>query len=69
MSQTCTLFYAMLVGGGTKHFSFVENAQASREKRKNRGFSLRAIISDLFALTVLESCHSLVDSSSQETLF
>lgn len=35
ISQTHTLFYAMLVGGGTKHFSCMENVQATREKRKN----------------------------------
>lgn len=69
ISQTCTLFYAMLVGGGTKHFSCMGNMQATWEKNKNRVFSLRAIISDLLACTILDSCHSLVHfSSSQETL-
>lgn len=69
ISQTCTLFYAMLVGGGTKHFSCMGNMQATWEKNKNTVFSLRAIISDLLPCTILDSCHSLVHfSSSQETL-
>jgi len=35
ISQTCTLFYTVLVGGDTKHFSCMENVQVTRENRKN----------------------------------
>lgn len=70
MLRPVLYFMPCLVGGGTKHFSFIENAQTTKEKRKTRGFSLLDIIEDLFSRTVLESCHSFVDfSSSQETLF
>lgn len=47
ISQTYTLFYAVLVGGHTKRFSCMENRQVTREKTKNiRMFSLYAITAD-----------------------
>lgn len=66
ISQTCTLFYAMLMEKDTKLFCFMENVWLITKKRKNTVFSLHAITSDLFTCIVLDSCHFC---SSQETLF